>query len=747
MKNQVWHPIDEKVIRRQFSHLKILHDFIEDELGHQLGLQAEIKECTIKEIAFDDLWLLFNPGDLLYSSDQGFEQLYRAYAITGGQPRLKNTTQIAKRNRLSPANEETIRRTTYDPFESDNEVEAASDIEDEPGHQREDIRVGTSTPLTVDCFNIGTDGINFGTIGHSKRIEAYIGKLKITNLPFFPWKFHPSRDDVLMRLQARGLKCVLCEGHKRYDGFVYDSRGHPTRDSQKGDVYVDFKEYYRGNRKSKAPKLRNLQRTKRDEVEDPIFAIQHRPQPQDRISIDYETERLKSHIFLTSNAYERYLATSREQVAQDPDLLRLMTHHVIAFTFKSRKWRRLEIDYIEDIDKSTEARDSSFDDLVLSPKYRRLLVSLVDSHTSDDRRGYDLKSSAPLNQLDLVRGKGLGLIVLLHGPPGTGKTSTAETIASYTGRPLYSITCGDLGDEPREVEQQLEKHTNRGDKWGCVLLLDEADVFLMRRDFKDSKRNALVSVFLRTLEYYSGILFLTTNRVGVIDEAFKSRVHVSLRYPKVKLKATLDIWKGCLDRIEKDNQLRDIKIEFDRNELLEFAEEHYRQHHKKRTTWNGRQIRNAFQTAIALGQYERTAKMKKKGLTPDEALASNKKKWRVVELTRKNLETIAETAYDFDKYMKSVHKYPDADLAKAEQLRDDDFSESSEEEEPIVHTAGRKGAKQHQSKKKAGKSVATSSTSRSSKRAAEEDDSSSDTEAPAQEAHKSGSEEDSDDDD
>lgn len=104
-----------------------------------------------------------------------------------------------------------------------------------------------------------------------------------------------------------------------------------------------------------------------------------------------------------------------------------------------------------------------------------------------------MKSSAPLNQLDLVRGKGLGLIVLLHGPPGTGKTSTAETIASYTGRPLYSITCGDLGDEPREVEQQLEKHTNRGDKWGCVLLLDEADVFLMRRDFKDSKRNALVS--------------------------------------------------------------------------------------------------------------------------------------------------------------------------------------------------------------------------------------------------------------
>ena len=47
-----------------------------------------------------------------------------------------------------------------------------------------------------------------------------------------------------------------------------------------------------------------------------------------------------------------------------------------------------------------------------------------------------------------------------------------------------------------------------------VVLLDEADVFLEERDMKDLKRNALVSVFLRALEYYDGILILTSNRVG-----------------------------------------------------------------------------------------------------------------------------------------------------------------------------------------------------------------------------------------
>jgi SpoVK/Ycf46/Vps4 family AAA+-type ATPase len=92
-----------------------------------------------------------------------------------------------------------------------------------------------------------------------------------------------------------------------------------------------------------------------------------------------------------------------------------------------------------------------------------------------------------------VRGKGRGLIILLHGPPGSGKTSTAETLAAYTQRPLYSITCGDLGTNPSDVERNLVIHTTRAHKWDCLLLLDEADVFVSRRDWRDTERNALVS--------------------------------------------------------------------------------------------------------------------------------------------------------------------------------------------------------------------------------------------------------------
>lgn len=741
---------DEAWLRWRISHLQALHDFIETELDHHLKIRASIEEGSLDTIAFSDLWQLFKPGDIIYAKEFGFEQLYKAYAITGGQLRLRNRTTYEAENTKKIADSRRERKSRYRNWGGGG---SGSELEQELSDTEDDwntyprgaaIGIGTWTSLTIDCFSIGMDSTRLGAIDGYKRIQWYIGKRKLSDLPVLPLRFVADKDNIMKRLEARGLRCSQCYGHKKYDGFTYDARSRVRRERLQGDVFVDFEEYY--HRKSTSePRLGVLQRTAPDQTEVEEGTSNH----FDMFSLDHEVDQRNSDICLASFLLKTQPKT-KEEVARDPEQLRLMRHQVIAFVFRTRKWVRLEIDFIEDIDKSVEARNSGFDDLVILPKYRRLLVSLVDSHSSNAHKEKQntKKEGKPLNQLDLVRGKGLGLIVLLHGPPGTGKTSTAETIAAYTGRPLYSITCGDLG---YRVEQVLEKHTGRADKWGCVLLLDEADVFLMRRDFADTTRNSTVSIFLRTLEYYSGILFLTTNRVGVLDEAFKSRIHVSLRYPKVKLPTTLSIWKGCLDRIEKDNEFRDISIKFDRDELMEFAEEHYHKYHKKNATWNGRQIRNAFQTAIAMGQYERTRKIKKKQITEEEALATGKSKWREIQLTKENLETIADTAQDFDKYMKAVHRFPDAEIARADQLRDDDFSESSEEEE---YSVPKKSAKQSSSRKdgskknvasskKLGKSVAGGSSSK----AKQKDKTSSDSDSPAKEAALSDSEQGSSDDD
>lgn len=99
------------------------------------------------------------------------------------------------------------------------------------------------------------------------------------------------------------------------------------------------------------------------------------------------------------------------------------------------------------------------------------------------------------------------------------------------------------------MEIELSEKFHLAELWDCVLLLDEADVFLARRTNTDMGWNSLVSVFLRMLEYFTGVLFLTTNRVGAFDEAFKSRIRISLYYPPPDWQQTDEIWKMDLRRL------------------------------------------------------------------------------------------------------------------------------------------------------------------------------------------------------
>ena len=86
----------------------------------------------------------------------------------------------------------------------------------------------------------------------------------------------------------------------------------------------------------------------------------------------------------------------------------------------------------------------------------------------------------------------------------------------------------------------------RASRWKAVLLLDEADVLLEQRSSHDIHRNALVCVFLRTLEYYQGMMFLTTNRVEQIDDAIASRIHFKLKYDKLNLEQRANVWRYFL---------------------------------------------------------------------------------------------------------------------------------------------------------------------------------------------------------
>jgi SpoVK/Ycf46/Vps4 family AAA+-type ATPase len=219
-----------------------------------------------------------------------------------------------------------------------------------------------------------------------------------------------------------------------------------------------------------------------------------------------------------------------------------------------------------------EWNDHAFDTLVLPDETKELLHGFVESQV-ETQNTFD----------DVIQGKGKGIIMLLSGPPGVGKTLTAESVAESMHIPLYMMSAGDLGIEPYEVENALQDILEMVAKWKAILLLDECDVFLEARTANDLERNRLVSIFLRTLEYYEGILFLTTNRCQNMDAAFQSRIHVALDYPDLTPVSRRQIWANFL-------KLSSQKSEISEADLDALAE----------ISLNGRQIKNILKTSFLI---------------------------------------------------------------------------------------------------------------------------------------------------
>ncbi|KAJ5209578.1 hypothetical protein N7449_003957 [Penicillium cf. viridicatum] len=330
----------------------------------------------------------------------------------------------------------------------------------------------------------------------------------------------------------------------------------------------------------------------------------------DRYIIDMKTyNRLHpvSDGYLTNGPRRKTLddrVMAREQPPQEPFSM-LMPPRVTGFNLRRKKWFDLSVDRISHVEWNKDA----FESLAIDSKSRDLIEALVTNHVE------------PEYSADLIAGKGNGLILLLHGGPGTGKTLTAESVAEIAERPLYRVTCGDVGIKPEEVEKYLESVLHLGKIWNCVVLLDEADVFLEQRGLEDLNRNALVSAFLRVVEYFEGILILTTNRVGTFDEAFKSRIQLALHYPPLGEEQRRSIWQTFIKRLDGfDEEAVDVENLMGSLDVLQ------------KEKLNGRQIRNAITTAR---QYA---------------------KWKREVLTYHHLKDVIEVSARFDDYLENIHR-------------------------------------------------------------------------------------------
>ncbi|KAI9709709.1 MAG: hypothetical protein M1820_003111 [Bogoriella megaspora] len=658
--------------------LACLVEFMDEEISPITRRYAH--DSSYSRIYFRDLWYLYQPGDWVvlderrgkrFSPDAGPEDdrppsqpgsfgernatIWRVLRTGGGRPKLSPPNKY-ERNR-PPSSE--------------------------------------VNPFSVRCYRIDYDGDRFGPIWVNFDFQPWEGEKSIEQLEVVPIRLTKNATEKRNHYVARGKQFMelIKPQHRIYSGpllnfhpsgllFEHESPGQ--RDVY-GSVIVDFTETARVNPKMVMrlgiPNFQISDDTLTITEDYPLYVWDDRKggiwrEGSDDILNDSYVDAHLKHKHIRRNAflsrYENLLQGDYIDVSEfGDDEYVLLPNRVCAYILQRRRFAILRLDCLR-----LQGQDSqNWDDLILTRDNKETVKAQTLSHFRNKR----LRASNPDIEFDLSREKGLGLVILLHGVPGVGKTSTAECVAQLLGKPLFPITCGDLGTSAELVEQQLYEIFGKAEKWDCVLLLDEADVFLASRGKNDLKRNAVVSVFLRILELYTGILFLTTNRIGVLDEAFMSRIHTQLYYPPLEEGQSMKIWDTNLRKLQKRKR---GFMQMDIEQILSFAHVHFEKNIDKSTRWNGRQIRNACQAAAALAEHE--------AFGSDEGIYTNDShiSMPIARLDVRHFQKVDNAMREFYDYMANVCGEGFSGVAKMRSERDDDYEPPRRHSEQLGYEHG-----------------------------------------------------------
>ncbi|KAI0108998.1 hypothetical protein GGR51DRAFT_513990 [Nemania sp. FL0031] len=472
-------------------------------------------------------------------------------------------------------------------------------------------------PYTVHMWSLDFDGVFVGRCAQETSIPQFEGERAITSLKVFPCEYRDRQD------QGKTSERLEQQGKQWYQSIigrqVYYSGRLPGsgNKSYHGRAFADNASYY-AQYPFQAPKI--------GEIEDmgPGLPKCYCEECKGQRSHPPTGFRWANYDVLDPFKGEG-LETDGSKEPRNHRYL-LCNRRVWGLMLKTRTWESLDVANCSASKPNTRA----IENLVMPEERKTMIKALVQKFTNDSAKS---KSQRPW-LADFMENKGEGQIFLLHGGPGVGKTFTAECIAEYTGRALLSLTGGDIGTDETKVEENLVRWFRLAEAWGAVMLIDEADVYLEKREFADLKRNSLVSVFLRCTEYYKGILFLTTNRVGHFDDAFMSRIHVVIAYENLKSDDRTKIWRQFFNKLSEDRQDVTVTSRAKRYVLEDET--------VTKLEWNGREIRNAFQTAVTLAEYRFQQKQDKEA---DDG--------PVVDQT--DFEQVLDMTFQFKAYLDNVH--------------------------------------------------------------------------------------------
>ncbi|OJD18550.1 hypothetical protein ACJ73_08711 [Blastomyces percursus] len=400
----------------------------------------------------------------------------------------------------------------------------------------------------ISCRSLDYDGKAFGEVTSILQVPKFRGVKKVFDLPVLPLHYHQKKHDIERELLRRGRKFMdlVDISHREYSGLAHikTDKG-PLKFHVTGRIMIDALAFKEKNPNYGLPKVSG------GDVDDFEW-------------FDSEFDKEKSRKTVKHRDMDQENMADRDYMLCGPT--------VLGFSLSKRMWAEFAVAKITPIDWTLSP---SFEALEIPKKTKKMIQMMVESHKPGSGgtsiRRFD----------DVVDGKGSGRIFLLHGPPGVGKTLTAEITADFLKRPRYMACAGDFGTDARGLEEHLTRILDLARRWNAILVLDEADVFLSERNADSLIHNSLVSVFLRLLEYFEGTTFLTTNWLTTLDSAVRSRIDLGISYGELSGDAKARVWKTHLKRASANTSTEELEKLVNRCS-------------------NGRQIKNIVRVACAL---------------------------------------------------------------------------------------------------------------------------------------------------
>ncbi|KAG1803153.1 hypothetical protein EV424DRAFT_338779 [Suillus variegatus] len=245
------------------------------------------------------------------------------------------------------------------------------------------------------------------------------------------------------------------------------------------------------------------------------------------------------------------------------DDIALLPRSVLGFDIERKLWSFSKVDEIEPI----RFNENAWKHVVLDESSKDVIEGVVGAFDFSEEAMADEEQS--------------GLVILLHGPSGTGKTATVEAIAEHFKRPLDSLSVYPLPLDTTLLVDTLTSRLDVARLWNSIVLIEAGDILMQtQRHEPIMEEHNRISTILDFFERRRCIVFVTARTTCT---AYMSHFAITIQYPELDGDSRQTMWSNMLSE-EADN--------ISRRDIEELS----------RVAVNGRAMRNIHTTAKALAR-------------------------------------------------------------------------------------------------------------------------------------------------